>query len=116
MQAPFVNLDTGWGEFSPGGGTSVISGDPEIGNATGMQLGAPHIPLAAGFILLLGLKLLTEADFLSLNPSELKISFMSWNEVGLMAATWIIGAKVVSGILLQNGILLWGVPDLIGAL
>jgi hypothetical protein len=116
MVAPYLGVDTNWDDYSPGSGTSVVAGDTEAGTASGMGLGSPHIPLAAAFIVLLAMKLFTEADFLTLNPSELKVSFLSWNEVGLMAATWFIMAKVLSGILLQNGVVLWGVPDLIGAL
>jgi hypothetical protein len=81
-----------------------------------MDLGPPHLPLASFIVLLIMLKFFSESRFVSLDVSEVKVSFWNSVNIGLQAVTFILLLKYGSAKLLKSNIVIPGLADLAGAI
>ncbi len=97
-------------------GGAVVADDGDMGGRVMMDLGQPHVPLATMILALAGLKFLTESNLVSLDPAEVKVSFLNIVNIGLQAVVFILILKLSSAALLRRGIVIPGLPDLAGAI
>lgn len=100
-------------------GTDWDGSDDAAGMGMPMEMmpyGEPAIPLVAMIALTLAVKFAIESRPLNLNVQEAKVSAVSVLTVGLQAVLFIIALKLTSAMLLRRGILIPGLPDLVGAI
>jgi len=110
MAGPFVeDVDSQYGG-------AVVMDDGDTGGMVMMDLGSPAVPLASMILALVGLKFLTESNLVSLDVSEVKVSFLNIVNIGLQAVVFIIMLKLAAAGLLRRGIVVPGLNDLAGAI
>jgi hypothetical protein len=111
MFAPYINP----GEFEA---TVPPNAQPPVDMTMGGMMSVmsqPHLSFAGWIVGLLGLKYFSESDILSLDVSEVKVSLFNILSITIQAGVGIVGLKVISGYLLQKGVMIPGFADFVGA-
>lgn len=111
MFSPYINP----GEFET---TVPPNAQPPVDMSMGGMMSVmsqPHLSFAGWIVGLLGLKFFSESDLLSLDVSEVKVSLFNIISITFQAGVGIVGLKVLSGYLLQRGVMIPGFADFVGA-